>query len=103
MKELSESIFVAVKAVMEEYVFAAEATGKTGEEKKEIVVNAVTAVIVAVGSQFKLNAIVLAVAKFILPYLVDAVVAKFNALGKLSATTATATTTATTTANPTTA
>jgi hypothetical protein len=84
MKELFESLFVAVKAVLEEYVFAAEATGKTGEEKKEIVVNAVTAVIAAIGSQFKINAIVIAVAKFVLPYLVDAVVAKFNAQGKLS-------------------
>jgi hypothetical protein len=85
MKDLFESVFVAVKAVLEEYVFAAEATGKTGEEKKEIVVNAVTAVIAAIGSQFKINAIVIAVAKFVLPYLVDAVVAKFNAQGKLSA------------------
>jgi hypothetical protein len=85
MKELFESVFVAVKAVLEEYVFAAEATGKTGEEKKEIVVNTVTAVIAAIGSQFKINTIVIAVAKFVLPYLVDAVVAKFNAQGKLSA------------------
>jgi hypothetical protein len=91
MKELFESLFVAVKAVLEEYVFAAEASGKTGAEKKEIVVNAVTAVIAAIGSQFKINAIVIAVAKFVLPYLVDAVVAKFNAQGKLSASAATAT------------
>jgi hypothetical protein len=91
MKELFESLFVAVKAVLEEYVFAAEASGKTGEEKKEIVVNAVTAVIAAIGNQFKINAIVIAVAKFVLPYLVDAVVAKFNAQGKLSASAATAT------------
>jgi hypothetical protein len=91
MKELFESLFVAVKAVLEEYVFAAEASGKTGTEKKEIVVNAVTAVIVAIGSQFKINAIVIAVAKFVLPYLVDAVVAKFNAQGKLSASAAIAT------------
>jgi hypothetical protein len=65
----------------------------TGAEKKEIeiVVNAVTAVIAAIGSQFKINAIVIAVAKFVLPYLVDAVVAKFNAQGKLSASAATAT------------
>jgi hypothetical protein len=63
----------------------------TGAEKKEIVVNAVTAVIAAIGSQFKINAIVIAVAKFVLPYLVDAVVAKFNAQGKLSTSAATVT------------
>jgi hypothetical protein len=91
MKELFESLFVAVKAVLEEYVFAAEASGKTGAEKKEIVVNAVTAVIAAIGSQFKINSIIVAVAKFVLPYLVDAVVAKFNAQGRLSASAATVT------------
>jgi hypothetical protein len=63
----------------------------TGAEKKEIVVNAVTAVIAAIGSQFKINAIVIAVAKFVLPYLVDAVVANFNAQGRLSAGAATVT------------
>jgi hypothetical protein len=93
---LLENIFVAIKAVLEEYVFAAEATGKTGAEKKQIVVDAVTAVITALGTQFKVNSILVAVANFVLPYLVDAAVAKFNALGKLSTSSTTAATNAST-------
>jgi hypothetical protein len=87
MKDLFESAFTAVKVITEEYIFSAESTGKTGEEKKEIVVNAVTAVIAAIGSQFKLNGIIIALAKFLLPYLVDAIVDRLNSQGKLSTST----------------
>ena len=83
MKDLFESALNAIKVVTEEYIFAQEGTGQTGAEKKSAVVQAVTAVVSAAAVEFKLNAIAVAVVKFILPYLVDAIVAKLNAQGKL--------------------
>ena len=84
MKDLFESALNAIKVVTEEYIFAQEGTGQTGAEKKTAVVQAVGAVISAAAVEFKLNVIAVALVKFILPYLVDAIVAKLNAQGKLT-------------------
>lgn len=80
------AIFEAVKVILVEYVFAAEASGKTGTDKKAEVVTAINVIVDMAAIQFRVNALIVAVVKFFLPYLVDAVVAKLNAEGKLNPT-----------------
>ncbi len=84
MKELFETFWNAIKVIVEEYVFAQESTGNSGSAKKKAVVEAVAAVIGAAAGEFKLPALAVALVKFFLPYLVDAIVAKLNSQGKLN-------------------
>jgi hypothetical protein len=92
------AIWEALKVVIEDYVFAAEASGKTGAEKKAEVVTALDGVVDAAATQYKLASIVVSIIKFFIPIVVDAVVAKLNAEGKLNPS-STSSTTATTTAS----
>jgi hypothetical protein len=82
------AIWEALKVVIEDYVFAAEANGKTGTEKKAEVVTALDAVVDQAATEYKLASIVVSIIKFFIPIVVDAVVAKLNAEGKLNPSTA---------------
>jgi hypothetical protein len=88
------AIWEALKVVIENYVFAAEASGKTGEEKKAEVVTALDAVVDAAATQYKLGSIVVSIIKFFIPLVVDAVVSKLNAEGKLNPSSTSSTSTA---------
>jgi hypothetical protein len=87
------AIWEALKVVIEDYIFAAEATGKTGAEKKAEVVTALDAIIDAAATQYKLAGIVVSIIKFFIPIVVDAVVTKLNAEGKLNPSTTSASST----------
>jgi hypothetical protein len=82
------AIWEALKVVIENYVFAAEATGKTGDEKKAEVVTALKAVVTEAATEYKLSSIVTSIINFFIPLVVDAVVTKLNAEGKLNPSTA---------------
>jgi hypothetical protein len=82
------AIWEALKVVIEDYVFAAEASGKTGTEKKAEVVTALDGVVDQAATQYKLSSIVVSIIKFFIPIVVDAVVIKLNAEGKLNPSTA---------------
>jgi hypothetical protein len=82
------AIWEALKVVIENYVFAAEAGGKTGAEKKVEVVTALDSIVDQAATQYKLASVVVSIIKFFIPIVVDAVVAKLNAEGKLNPSTA---------------
>ncbi|TCL57857.1 hypothetical protein EDC14_10446 [Hydrogenispora ethanolica] len=85
MKEVFEDLWLVIKTIIEGYVFEQESTGKTGEEKKQAVVTAANDLIDSLAKEAKIAPLLVKLIKFLMPWIVDSLVAKLNFEGKLNA------------------